>query len=506
MGMQSTWNGNWNIADISSSRKVFATFALVSLCVAFGFLVVVEPRSAVIPIIPIMLVMIITSPLFRLAFVTFGGILTLQSLAGFNAPKVLYFLGCFMCISLVIVAFFRTSPDENRSRLQPIFRWLPVWSFVVLVSFFVAVRNSIPLLDWFRGAVPYVLFAAVPLVVFDITKRQATMRDYRIVRLCFVIAGLLTAFSWFVSWISSRGYAQLGIDRLFLWSLVLSLALLCYAVSAAYHSDQRRGLWLLLALLIFLLFALTGTRQALLFLVAPIALMFQKEKATARKTLKFTLLIVPALGISLLVALILVRYLHIDTTAIFDRFSNLGGITNHSVEGRSYQERLVQTSLAREAFISNIWIGVSPGHKYEWLTEFGKLKQSFNIDSPLALLANFGLLGLAAATFTWFQIPKFTKLLKSPSDSALIETDALRIFSLTLVVYVLAGSPFEDKGLSFAFMFLLSLALLRSQIGANALHDGTRSTKNYQEWSADENLNASRFPTEIRLPYAGTKS
>lgn len=455
-------------------------FLVFILCGLLGALIVWDPRLIVTPLVPSLAYALLVSPIFRLNFVTLGGILTLQGEGGIDVPKVAYLLGCLLCVSMATLNYARVGVNSRQRFLEPVLRWTWPWAFLMVVSLLVAVSNNIPIEDWLRGAIPYLLFACVPLIVFDVTKSHPGAREYRLVQLSFIIAALLTTISWAVSWISTRGYADLVVDRLFLWSFVMSTALVCYGIAAAYHSHSKRWLWLLMSVIVIAMFALTGTRQVILFAIAPLVIAFSGNTRSLQKSARFLAYLIPAVILGIVFILLLSESFNLDLSLVLDRFQSFDQITNQEEEGRSYQERLIQTSLARDAFTSNIWVGVSPGHTYEWATEYRTIRTSFNIDSPLALPANFGILGVLVALYTVWKLLEFRNSLRNANVNMPIEVDAISAFVFTLIIYVLAGSPFEDKGLSFAFMFLLSLAMMKYQISSPELEDGNLSGKTHE--------------------------
>ncbi len=434
----------------------------------FGLLVARDPRLVVAPLVPVVLYGLLVSPACRVAFIAIGGIVTLQGESGLTVPKIVYLLGFLVCVGLSLRGLIRSGVADQWKILTPVLQWTWLWTLLIGVSFYVAVSKNVPAVDWFRGAVPYLLFASVPIIVYDAANQRASERLYRIVLGCFVIAGILTTVSWFISWTTSRGYAQLGLERLFLWSFVLSTALFCYAVSAAYHSGRNRLGWLLVAAFVVAALSLTGTRQAVLLVIAPLIVLFSGGDKTLKKTARFGIGLLPVVVLGIVAIVFLSRSIDLDLSVVQERFASIGEITNDDAEGRSYQERVIQTELAREAFLANIWTGVSPGHRYEWLTTYAGIKYTFNIDSPLALPANFGLLGVGIAVVTFWNLRTFVTTLKARHAGVEVESDAIRAFSWIMVVYVLAGSPFEDKGLALAFMFLLSLAMIRLNFHAAA--------------------------------------
>jgi len=190
--------------------------------------------------------------------------------------------------------------------------------------------------------------------------------------------------------------------------------------------------------------------------------LFNRDLLDVRKILKGFLHFAPVILIGLLVGTFIMSSVGIDRETVLGRFDGLTQITNDREEGRSYQERVVQTSLTADQFQRSPILGVSPGYIYTWKTEFGQVKTAFNVDSPLALLAAFGLVGAVVTAITLRAIFLVCRRLEELAKQPMPELDAIRSLTITMIVYFLAGSPFEDKGLSFSFMALLALGAIRA--------------------------------------------
>lgn len=438
--------GSWIIA-----------FAALFCSLLLGMAVTYDARLAVIPLIPVAVLMLLYFPMFRLGFITIGGIAALQSSEGINAIKLSYLLGTAFCCVLALTAMKRNAFPAVASLLRPIMYWFYIWLFIIVVSYLVSIRQSIPTVDWIRGAIPYLLFASIPLIVFDVANTSVAARSRGLLQGMFVIAGFLTSLSWAIAWLAKRGYGAFGIDRLFLWSYLLPAALFCFSISAAYYSKRGRTLWLILAFLVFGMFAVTGTRSTLFFLVGPITIILLSGRVGLRKGSSLVLPMTLAVLLVSAIAFFLVNSLNIDLTVAEERFTALTDFETVAAEDLSYDERLTQTELARAAFVQSPIFGVSPGYRFEWRNSANNLSSSYNIDSPLALPANFGLMGVVGVVATFSYLALFLRSTRHYKDQMGVERNALISFVVLTIVSTLMGSPFEDKGFSFAFMFLLAI-------------------------------------------------
>jgi hypothetical protein len=455
-----------------ASRRLFPQSSYLAIImgtvvvsIVCGYWIIQDIRVAILPVAILGLGFILLFPQVRIAFVVMGGIVTLQGEGGLSAPKLAYMAGSLICILVALYRYQARHDPRIKALLSPLTNWTWQWGIVLAMSLFVAISRNIDLVLWLRGAIPYLLFAATPIVVYDVASSMGRDRTFTMVLRVLIISGLLSSLSWFVSWTNSRGYADLPIDRLFLWSFCLSFGLYCYALSAAIHQPSHNAFWAALAVSVVAMFVLTGTRQSVLFAIPIIFLTVRGHVPTqvvAKTLLKLAL---PMFIVGGTLAYVAIGQIGLDGQTAVERFLNIGGVTSQDSEGLSYRERLQVSALAQDAFTSSPLVGVSPGHMYSWVTERGREKSGLSLDTPFALPASFGLLGVAVAVLTLHNLMRFLDRLRKETTFPALESDAIRSFMVFLIVYVVAGSPFEDKGLSFAFMLLISLAFIRS------LHD-----------------------------------
>jgi hypothetical protein len=131
-----------------------------------------------------------------------------------------------------------------------------------------------------------------------------------------------------------------------------------------------------------------------------------------------------------------------------------------SGSGQSYTARLAQTRVAWDAFASAPIFGVGPGWTYQWQDRFG-VYSSFSIDSPAAIPAKFGIVGLVAMAAIVVALIVLTRNLRVQREPSTAWT-ALVAFLAVVAAGAPLGSPFEDKGLGFGLLILIALAVLDS--------------------------------------------
>lgn len=170
----------------------------------------------------------------RVAFVLFGGMLTLQSSQALDLTKIAYLLGAVVCLIGAMATVWRRRGSSVVTLAAP---WLAISaSLVVLIalSFAVARANETSVIDWLRDVAAYALLATVPVFALD---AQASM-PRRVVVGTLVAVGLLGGLSWAVEWLGRRDILDLPIARLLFPSGQLpAIALSALKVSPEEQAD-----------------------------------------------------------------------------------------------------------------------------------------------------------------------------------------------------------------------------------------------------------------------------
>jgi O-antigen ligase len=273
----------------------------------------------------------------------------------------------------------------------------------------------------------------------------------------FVIAGLLTALSFSVTWIERRGLANIPVNHIAFPSALLPAAVYAVALGRAIAGPRRLS-WAALGAVIAALLLVTGTRTNLILLIGPV-LAALATRGSIRAKIGRSLVAVILLAIFLAIFLAFAFALtNIHLADIQQRFNDLTGLTNSgAVAGQSFSERSEQTRQAWLAFRSQPLTGVGPGHAFVWLGIFGKPHRSFNIDTPIAILAKFGLVGAIATLYSLRCYVQAVRALRLQVGRAM--TAALPAFLGILGLWLVVLPIFEDKGLSFGLMLLFAVAL-----------------------------------------------
>jgi hypothetical protein len=454
----------------------------------------------------------------RLLVVVVGGLLVFQSTQGLATVKLVY-------LATATVAFLLSCRAVLDLRERPMFAAARPWLIASLVLFAliaislpVALMHGTQISDWLRDAATYGLFAAAPIFALD---AAASMRFRLVLRLAVAVAGL-GALSFAIYWISLRNLAVLPFDQLVLPTSSLPTTLFLISSSAAFVYRRHRISWMVLGGIALGLFLVAGTRSALFLLVAlPVFLVVAGGPLRARA-------LVASLGVGVVAG---VFVLTINTAFVIagrevappidvagpnamvgstvaqspgSGGGTLGGSAQPGVTSvapaeptptprqapnpdanivqrlqeflaspardGSVRERAAQYVVAWDLFASSPMVGVGLGHQFAWTRIDGTVYSDFTADTPLILPAKLGILGL-----TWIMVLavvwiRFVLRLRRTAGGT-VPGLAMAGWAAILVALAWAVFTVEDKGFSFALMFLLALGFIeieRTQDRANA--------------------------------------
>jgi hypothetical protein len=421
---------------------------------------------------------------FRIGFVLFGGMIALQSSQALDPTKIVYLIGGALSFVGASAAVWSA---RNSAAVRAAVPWLAAsagLAILIAISFVVARSNGTPIADWLRDAVAYALFASVPIFALD---AQASM-SRRLLIAMLVIAGVLGGLSWTVEWLHRREILQLPFTRLLFPSPQIPTALYMFAMAYAIRSGRGGWAWVLLGGILLGFFLVTGTRSSLLIVVGPVAMAAFAGWSRIRSSASWVA-VHGGVAIAVVIAFQLAVSLGAGTfpgaivspggdtspsrppgggttpigsggprpEVIGDRFESIGDVVRNPAADPSYRERLAQYEAAWRLFASSPIVGVGPGHPLEWTRVSGVVRDTFTADTPLVLVAKFGLLGLLAfIPFVLAYADTLRRLRVRSSQSVvgltLVGFAAAAIFGLPL------GFLIEDKGTSLALILLLGLA------------------------------------------------
>jgi hypothetical protein len=333
------------------------------------------------------LLLLLSSPSFRLVFVVGGGLLILQASAGLDLPKMAYFAGTGVAL---LAAFFSDEPTEaTRSALRPLFGASGLMIALLAASGAVAYTAGTPMTSWLRDAAPYLLLAGVPVLVLD-SAEDPTAR--RLAPALFITVGVLTLLSVLVEWIGRRDLADLPVDRILLPTGAPSFALQCYAVARILDGQKLDLRWGTLLVALTLLDLLTGTRGTLLSTLSLLVIIAIYPSNLSRSLSRLILLFCLAIGLGL-AALPWVGQV-VDLERLTARFETIPAVLSDPSSDQSYIQRAAQTEAAFSIFKDNPVLGSGPGAPIPWSAPGMLNQREFTVDTPVSYLSKFGSVGL----------------------------------------------------------------------------------------------------------------
>jgi O-antigen ligase len=418
----------------------------------------------------------------RTTVLILGGMVILQSSSELDAPKILYLAVAAACVlgSLLAVAHRRSSSDVEV--MLPLLIASIALGLLVFLSFPVALASGTPPARWLRDAASYLLVATVPFVALD-AYWSASRRSLLAL---LVVAGALATAAYTIAWMDLRHIAEAPIDRLALPSGQLTSALFAALIALALAGERHRWLWTLAVGLDLALFVLVGGRGRLPLLALPVALAAVAWPVGARRLagslagqaasaiVAFAVLywiIAPGAFSTLLPGLF--NGLPAGPAATPNPLDNrIGSVSELIMDigaDASFQERLAQTRAAWDVFAANPIVGGGPGRETSWIDTLGVTVRSYNLDTPVSVLAKFGLVG-AVIVLAWMSVLlRFALSLIRRARTSWV-TLALTGYALLILYAWLFVSPLEDKGFGFALITLLALGLTADHSGSTAIH------------------------------------
>lgn len=417
------------------------------MAVAVGALAAIHPPAALIAASMPVVGWMVATPSRRLWTTVFGGLLALGS-DGLTIPKMIYLAVMVVIVTAVVGRFV-----SGRARHIPAPVFASAVTFVgvlLLASVGGAFRGNAPL-DILRDTATYMLIPAAALVVADAAP-SVTRRAGRAVLL---VTGLMSSVFVWIEWVQLRGYVELSIGDFFLPSGFPAVALWSYSI-VRITREGRQAIWWLVPAVVSIGFPLaTGTRSAILYLLAPVGMLV----AAARHGERRYALRVAAAGpllVLLAVALLLVLADQEDSTQqALSRLQSLQQLEVENLdEAPSLAARWVQNRTAAEAVADQPLLGQGPGHRFEFSYQVkGPLEASlstFTMDTSLTVVAKLGLLG--TAVLIWFLLT--TSRCLAPLHPAWSQT--MSGFLAVLIPMMVLNNPLENKGLAIAVAIMLA--------------------------------------------------
>jgi hypothetical protein len=440
------------------------------------------------------------SGLLRATIVVLGALVVLQSSQDVGAAKVIYLVVAAGLILGSVLAVRRAWDSPVVEMARP---WLissVVVAGLIAISLPVALARGTSPSAWLRDAAGYGLFAAAPWLATDLAV-SATRRA--IVGLT-AIAGVLATISYAVVWLQKRHIADFPVDRLALPSAILASALFAVALGIALTHRRHRYLWLAVASATLGVLVMSGSRQTLLLLaVCPIV--FVASLRADRTTPILPRLLVAAAPAVIAIGIVGATQLlptfgapevaatpavsnpptavggppagsggsappaqsaaasegatPVPSRYLAERYGSIGSVLAGT--DASLQERISQSRAVWDVFLTSPILGGGLGVLIPWTDPTGVVHtdNAFTADSPLTVLAKFGILGIGLiAVLVWATLHTIRRVGPRPAT----RPAWLALIGLTSAVVLLTpfAWPLEDKGSALATVLVLALALI----------------------------------------------
>ncbi len=432
------------------SEDAVAIIASALAGIVIGAAVLSKPLAALLPVVVLGGILLLIDGRARILFLVFGGLVTLQSSDSLGGLKLLYVAGVVTSCGGALFEFSRSQDWLTRKRAIPLLRVSATMSALILISLFVSRGHGVARTDWLRDVAPYLLFALAPLFAVD---AQSAFSRKALVRL-LVTSGLVATVAFATHWVEQRQIAELPLSQFALSSFLLPAALFAYATATALQVGQRRARWVLLAVLIFTLLILTGTRSTMILALAPIVAVIAARRQRSARFMRLAVVGPVVLVLMVASAYGVLMVTHASSTVLGNRISILKHTGTSS--DASYLDRRAQTHAAEKIFSAHPIFGAGPGTYFNWTVTNGEERSAFIIDSPMSFPAKYGVVGLAVIVFIALSYMRFFRT-AFRSNHPRPETLALTAYAIITVASVFLGNPLEDKGWSLGLVLLLAL-------------------------------------------------
>lgn len=412
--------------------------------------------------------------------VVLGGLLTLQSSNSLDAPKGAYLVAAAAATAIAAITARGWLASTRADIARPWLLMSGAYGVLLIISLGVAEFRGTQFTSWLRDAAAYALFALSPVLALACARSASRRWIIAVLAICAALA----AISFAVVWLGRRSILQLPLDRIVLPTGLLAACFIALATALALSVANRRWWWAAGAGVVLGLFFVTGTRATLMLVAVPIGAGILAGKGWRREVRVFlveisvaiAVFVVAAVGISAANGTLSIgpgtavqatsapppnASGAVPTKApdkLAERFQDIGQSLTNPGSDVSFQERFTETSVAWQAFLTSPLVGVGPGYAFDWTGASQTAHHEYTLDTPLVYLAKFGLIGLIPLGLL---VAAYLRLALALRRDPRAGTEYLVAvgFGIVLVVVGILGSPIEDKGASFALIFVLALGV-----------------------------------------------
>lgn len=396
-----------------------------------------------------------------------GALLALQSSQALDLAKLAFLAVAMVALCGSVLAAWRMRDSSLVAAARP---WLlasvTIWAIVGL-SLPVALANGTAAGSWLRDAASYVLVAAAPWLALDLGSSVSP----RVATLATTIAGSLATLSFTITWVQRRNMVDLPLDRVVFPSFALATAFLALPVASSIWGRRERFAWAAAAATVVALLLATGTRTVLALTAIPIVLLLDAIRVRGRGIVRTALVPIaaPLLVVTLFVTPGVIASLGeppagpgagaVPSPTPDDpgRFGTLTEVASGS--DISMRLRWAQTQSAWNVFISSPLVGRGLGVPIPWTDYDGTTVAAFTADTPVTILAKFGLLGIVMWVALGWATVMTLRRLRRLGPAGWVARSALLGLATGLVALSPFGAQLEDKGTGLALILLLGLAL-----------------------------------------------
>jgi len=412
--------------------------------------------------------------------VVVGALLVLQSSQGLDLAKLALLAVTVVALFGSVVAAWRARNSSLALAARP---WLiasVIITVIVGLSLPVALVNGTSASAWLRDAASYLLVAAAPWLAFDLGSSVSPS----VATLATVIAGSLATVSFTITWMQRHNLLDLPLDRLVLPSFALATGFFALIMARSIWGGRDRMAWAVAAAATVVLLLMSGTRTTLALTAIPIVLFLDALRMGGRGIARTALAptVVPLLAVALFVMPGMLASVSGQTAGpdaaagasaapagpgaaaaarptpdSGGRFGTLTAVAAGSDPSTSL--RLAQYKSAWHIFVSAPLVGHGPGVPIPWTNYDGTTVAESTADTPLTILAKFGLFGIVIwAALGWATILTLRRLHRL-GPPGFVARSALLGFAAGVVALSPFGPQLEDKGTGLALILLLGLAL-----------------------------------------------
>lgn len=439
------------------TRRWLQHIVAASMGLAIGILTDVRAFYGLIPAgIPYALLLLGSADL-RLIVSTVGGISVFGSSSDLSIAKTA-FLCVFLFSALISVHRALLLLGEHPSLEFLAFMKSMVWfALLLFATIILSLLRGIKPIDVLLDSFPYLLFVLFPFLALDFSNNASRFTWSIVLPLTLIIGDTSAALSW----ISRRGYLTQTDVSGYSGTVVL-MGTFAYLTAKFTMAEEKlvRLKWLVLSCVVFAAYMATGTREAIEILLAPLiqmAILYRRMLTRILSFGKFLFSVLIAGGASFIVLLTVLR---VNISDVTHRLAQISVLFNGRLASdQSFIGRRLQTHLTAAEVQTSPIIGADFGHQYLVPLLQGGVRAQYTMDSPLILVAHFGIIGTIVATTTYFVMLWCLRVYYSRygvSAPLLAMIGFLTVTGLAMLI----NDVLEDKGL-FIILVLLFSQLLR---------------------------------------------